>query len=96
MISPLALKVVGDKSSGCRWSHSCLPRARVPVEMKLVYRTPQLIHRGRDTDRSGLVFTTFQDLDHALIIFGCTEFVLQSALASGIKDTLGSVAVYKC
>lgn len=64
--------------------------------MKLVYRTPQLIHCGRSTYRGGLVFAAFQDLDHALIIVGCTEFVLQSALASGIEDTLSSVAAYRC
>lgn len=46
----------------------------------------------RRTNRAGLVLATLQDLDHAVIIIGGTELVLQSILAGAVKDALGAVA----
>ncbi len=44
LVSPLAPKEVENRFSEYRWTHSCIPRAHVPVEVKLAYRTLQLIH----------------------------------------------------
>jgi hypothetical protein len=41
----------------------------------------------------GLEFTALEDLDHDSVLVGCAEFVLESTLASGVENTLGSVAV---
>lgn len=46
----------------------------------------------RSTNRAGLVLATLQDLDHAIIVIGGAELVLQSILAGTVEDALGAVA----
>lgn len=45
------------------------------------------------THRNRLIFSTFQDLDHAVLLLVGTKFVLQGGLGGTVHDTLGTVTV---
>lgn len=57
--------------------------------MFIVYETPQLV----DTYSGSLELAALEDLDHDGILVGCAEFVLESGLAGGVENTLGTVSV---
>lgn len=46
-----------------------------------------------DTYRGSLELAALENLDHDGIFVGCAKLVLESTLAGGVKDTLGTVAV---
>jgi hypothetical protein len=63
-------------------------RSRVCTFLLALFRRTAL----EKTNNVGLVLAAFKDLDHAFVLVGCAELVLQSGLAGSVQDTLSAVA----